>query len=314
MNVVLAALAGLATFGVCYGLIVFRRPPRLAPLEDGGPGTLEPGTSASRTSTPTRDRRAARQRLTAAVGAIGRRCGPAYLRLLPPARRDRARDRIRAAGLGESLSVVTYAERKMTWAALASAGAAILLTAGGRGVVPAVLVLALGFVGLDIRLARLARQRQGHIEADLPDFLDVLAVVVGAGLTFRQGLARISADDQRPLAAEFRASLRQLDLGADTRTVLADLAARVPSSDLATFVSAVLQAEELGVPLARTLRDLARDQRRRTAQAARQRAARAAAGVSFVVSTLIAGSIIGLVVTAMLANAPVDLSGLLGGG
>jgi len=62
---------------------------------------------------------------------------------------------------------------------------------------------------------------------------------------------------------------------------------RNDSDSLKSFVSAQLQAEELGVPLSEALNDIADDMRRMAAQNARREAQRASPRVSLLVTTLI---------------------------
>ena len=60
--------------------------------------------------------------------------------------------------------------------------------------IPAIL---LGWFGPDIWLARQGRLRQERIERDLPDFLDILAVTVRAGLGYRAALGRVATVARR---------------------------------------------------------------------------------------------------------------------
>ena len=113
-----------------------------------------------------------------------------------------------------------------------------------------------------------ATARQRRIEQDLPDFLDVLAVTVSAGLSFRAALDRVAARHEGPLAEE-------ITLTRCGRWTSASRAAP-PSPGCATgttppaldaFVTALLQAEELGSPITEALAQIARDMRRSVAQA-----------------------------------------------
>ena len=81
--------------------------------------------------------------------------------------------------------------------------------------------------------------------------------------------------------------LRQMDLGQDRRDAFLALRERNKSESLKSFVAAQLQAEELGVPLAEALNDIATDMRRMAHQNARRQAQRASPRVSLLVTTLI---------------------------
>ena len=75
----------------------------------------------------------------------------------------------------------------------------------------------LGWFWLDLRLLRAGRRARQRIDKDLPDFLDVLTVTVGAGLGFRNALDRVSVELEGPLAEEVQTVLRQLSLGSSRR-------------------------------------------------------------------------------------------------
>jgi tight adherence protein C len=78
-----------------------------------------------------------------------------------------------------------------------------------------------------------------------------------------------------------------MELGSDRRQAFLALRERNKSESLKSFVAAQLQAEELGVPLAEALNDIAGDMRRIAYQNARRDAQRAAPRVSLIVTTLI---------------------------
>ena len=65
--------------------------------------------------------------------------------------------------------------------------------------------------------SREGRLRQERIERDLPDFLDILAVTVRAGLGYRAALLRVAEALGGPVGEEMLTALRQMDLGANRR-------------------------------------------------------------------------------------------------
>ena len=84
----------------------------------------------------------------------------------------------------------------------------------------------------------------------------------------------------------------------------------VPS--LSAFVTAMLQAEELGTPLAQALMEIAEEIRREAAQVARQAAAKAGPKVSLVVTmTIVPGAMLLIISAMVLANLP-KFRGVLG--
>ena len=162
-------------------------------------------------------------------------------------------------------------------------------------------------------LTRLARSRRERIDRDLPDFLDVLAVTVTAGLGFRSALAVVSERFGGPIAEEIQTILHQLANGASVRSAFQAFGARTQSESVDEFVTAYLQSEELGAPLADTLNQIAADMRRASSQRMRQKAAKVTPRVTLIVTTaLVPGALI-LLAAGMYIGFGDRFGGLLGG-
>jgi len=116
---------------------------------------------------------------------------------------------------------------------------------------------------LIVRAAR--RARIEAVEQDLAPALELLATLAEAGLGFDAALARVqeSQASNRPLHEEFR--IYQLDtLGGIPRLQsLRNVAHRVHLPAVSIFISALIQAEQVGASLAETLRTQADDLRDR---------------------------------------------------
>ena len=76
----------------------------------------------------------------------------------------------------------------------------------------AVLPLA-GFLAPDALLARHAGSRRRRMEAELPDLLDLLRVAIEAGLPVGRALGEVGRRHGGPLAREWAAAARELELG-----------------------------------------------------------------------------------------------------
>lgn len=99
---------------------------------------------------------------------------------------------------------------------------------------------------------RIAR-RQRDIERALPDALDMLVVCLDAGLGFDLALLRIAQRWRHELARELDQVIYEIRAGKPRAEALQDLVTRTGVEDIATFVAVVLQAEELGVSVAKVL-------------------------------------------------------------
>lgn len=108
-------------------------------------------------------------------------------------------------------------------------------------------------------------ERVALIEQDLPLALELLATLSEAGAGFDAAMARILSTrlSGRPLAAEFRQFQSELLAGISRAVCLRRLSARIDIPAVSTFVSALVQAEQLGMGLSRVLRIQADDLRAR---------------------------------------------------
>jgi tight adherence protein C len=249
-----------------------------------------------------------RSLLVRLLDRLSDRFAPRATRLLGERQLRIMQRRLNAAG--RPMTLERYAGRKGVYALLFGTPGLIFLL-DGDWFLFAMLVL-LGFIWADIWLSGQARRRQAQIDRDLPDFLDILAVTVSAGVAFRPALMRVSEALGGPLAEEVMTALRQMDLGLSRRDAFEALRSRNLSESLGVFVTALLQAEELGVPLADALTDLAADMRRTFHQEARRRASRAAPRVSLITTTVIVPGAVVLIIAGLFVGTGVDIGNLLG--
>jgi tight adherence protein C len=115
-------------------------------------------------------------------------------------------------------------------------------------------------------LVRMTRQRRvEQVEQDLPLALEMFATLSEAGLGFDGALARILGTRlaDRPLALEFRAFQADLLAGRPRHESLRRLARRLEVTSVTIFVSALVQADQLGMGLANVLRAQSDDMRNR---------------------------------------------------
>lgn len=174
----------------------------------------------------------------------------------------------------------------------------------------ALLVVLMFFVP-DISLVAHASERQSKIEDGLPDFLDILSVTVSAGLSFRSALERVIQRTEGPLADELQYTLRQMDVGESRAVAFSNLKDRTKADSVDSFVTALLQSEELGSPLTESLEQIAQGMRMETAQKARQRASKASPKISAVVSLIMVPATMVLLGVTMFLASDINLSELL---
>ncbi len=294
MELPLALLAALGVWGAFAGVRMYRAETK---LPDDLAVALEIGATR-----------------TGAVGSVidrmGMRYAPLVLRLMGPRLVARYRRRIDLAGNPGGLTIDRYAARRAVYGVLGTLGFLVFLLRGQWFV--ALLLLAFGAFWTEVGIWSAIRVRRDVIERTLPDFLDVLAVVVSAGLGFRQALDRVSTRYEGPWADELRITLRQMDLGMTRRQAFTELRRRNDSEQVAMFVTALQQGEELGAPIVDTLVSLAKDMRRTDAQNARRKAARAVPKATLMITTFMVPATMLLLGAGLLLGSGVDFGSLAG--
>ncbi|RLV69181.1 integral membrane protein [Streptomyces sp. CBMAI 2042] len=295
MDLLLALVVGLAVYGAIHGIRMYRADAKL-------PGdlavALESGSSR-----------------TGAVGSgidrLGIRWAPMVLRMMGPKAVNKKRRQIDLAGNPGGLTIDRYAARRAVYGALGLLGAFSMLLQGQLFL--ALLMIAFGLFWVEVGIWSAIRVRREHIERTLPDFLDVLAVVVSAGLGFRQALDRVAEKYEGPWSDELRITLRQMDMGVSRRQAFEELRRRNDSEQVAMFVTTLQQGEELGAPIVETLIQIANDMRRTDAQNARRKAAKAVPKATFAVTSFLLPGTLVLLTVGFVYGADVDFSFLTGG-
>lgn len=139
----------------------------------------------------------------------------------------------------------------------------------------ALIAAMIGYILPGIWLDRKIKERKKNILKALPDALDLLCISVEAGLAFDLALQRVAQKWDNELSREFQRVLQDIRLGRTRREALRDLVTRTGVEDVQTFVSAVIQADQLGVSMSKILRiqsDQLRIRRRQRAEEAAQKA------------------------------------------
>jgi tight adherence protein C len=142
-------------------------------------------------------------------------------------------------------------------------------------VVFGLLGLLAGFMAPEFWLGRVIRARSLAMVLQLPDALDLLTISVEAGLGFDAALAKVTEKMQGPLVDEFRQALAEVRMGRTRREALRDVAARADAAPVSNFIGAIVQAEQLGVPIAKVLQIQSQQLRIERRQRAEEAAAKA---------------------------------------
>ncbi len=193
--------------------------------------------------------------------------------------RERLPQRLASAGLAGRVTVEQFIAFRAGLSALGFLGGLCLGAvggfSGGRTLLLAAVLGALTFLAPGYAIERRARARRRAIHDALPDALDLLAVTVEAGLGLYGAIQRLVETTTGPLADELALVLTELRVGDSSERALKRMAARVQSQEVTSLARSLIQGEQLGLSLARTLRNLAEDTRNRRRAVAEELASKA---------------------------------------
>jgi Flp pilus assembly protein TadB len=184
----------------------------------------------------------------------------------------------------------------------------------GMGLAAALLVLPLGLAALPLSpamfalgyhlpvviLKRKSRMRWERLSRDLPEMVDLMAVLCYSGESLFQALQHSSAAcDHLSIRDEIEAVLEHVRLGESTAEALRHMAHH-PCREMRRFSRTLLRADEYGAPIAETLEELAAELRSGRREKERVRAARASVLILFPLVFLILPSFLLLTVGGMI--------------
>jgi len=186
--------------------------------------------------------------------------------------------RLEVAGRPYGWSVVDFMGLRVLTTLLSAALAFVLTMLGEVALLQRLFLTAaaggLGFFLPVLWLRQRINNRKSQLLRALPDGLDMLNICVGAGLGFDAALSRVGEVWDTVLADEFNRVVTEIRLGKTRREALLDLADRTEVLEIENFVATIVQADQLGVSIAKVLRTQAEQmrilRRQRAEEAARQ--------------------------------------------
>ena len=132
-----------------------------------------------------------------------------------------------------------------------------------------VVAFALGYLVPGIWLGSKIKRRQDDVQKALPDALDLLTICVEAGLDFVSSMQKVAEKWDNELSAAFMRTVQEMQLGKLRREALRNMANSMDVADVTSFVAAIVQADALGVSMAKVMRiqsDTMRMKRRQRAE------------------------------------------------
>lgn len=132
---------------------------------------------------------------------------------------------------------------------------------------PILVLLGVGAVGFfmpEMHCKQNKQERERSVRADLPFFIDLLALSVEAGLDFFSSIQKIvdkSRGTDSVLAEEFNTVLQDIKIGASKAKALTELAERLDLKEMTSFVAMLVDAEATGASVSQVLKDQSQQMR-----------------------------------------------------
>ncbi len=139
-------------------------------------------------------------------------------------------------------------------------------------VVATALIGLFGYVLPNVLLYNAGTKREKLMRNGLPDAMDLLTISVEAGLGFDAAVSRVAKNGDGPLNQEFARLLQEMQLGVGRVEAMRAMAQRTSLQELKSFCNAMVQADSLGIPIARVLRIQSGEMRTKRRQRAEEKA------------------------------------------
>lgn len=136
-------------------------------------------------------------------------------------------------------------------------------------------------------LLRKMRFRQERILKSLPDAVDMLSVCATSGLGFDQSMQRVSDYWKTPMGIEFGRVVNEMEMGLSRKDALRNLAERIDLTELSSFVSLIIQSDQLGMSISDALHAMAEQMRVERRYRAQEKARKLPNKILFPVAFLI---------------------------
>lgn len=201
-------------------------------------------------------------------------------KLTPSDHAERIRTRLEVAGNPPGWTVDRVTSMKFLGFAGALVVSLVISMLFGLGFAPmlafCVVAALVGYMAPNLYLYQVGYDRTQKMQKAMPDALDLLTISVESGLGFDSALSHVARNTEGPLADEFARVLQEMQIGLGRGAALRALGERTHVPELKGFVSSMVQADALGIPVAQVLRVQSREIRVKRRQRAEEQAQKVA--------------------------------------
>jgi tight adherence protein C len=202
-----------------------------------------------------------------------------FSKFTPRSNTERLRQNLIEAGSPSKLGVPEFLGLKFALAVVCGGLIFVLFAISGQSfqglLLFPLLVAGIAYLIPGIWLGRKIKARKKSIQLALADAIDLLSISVEAGLGFDPALQRVTEKWDNELTFEFSRMLQEMRIGKSRREAMRELGSRCGVDDLNVFVSAIIQADQLGVSITQVLRTQSKQLRIRRRQRAEELAHKA---------------------------------------
>lgn len=182
------------------------------------------------------------------------------LKVKSPNYRKTVRKHILTAGLKSELNEDEFIGLQLLWGVMFPIFLVIMNFALALGLsLPVLMGLGVaGFIFPQIHAKGAKKKRELSVRADLPFFIDLLALSVEAGLDFFAAIQKIvdkASGGDSVLADEFATVLKDIKIGSSKTQALTEMSERLDISEITSFVAVLIDAEASGASISKVLKD-----------------------------------------------------------
>lgn len=193
-----------------------------------------------------------------------------FKRIIPKNEKDAYDAKLRTAGNPYGLNGDSYLVLKYIIFTIC-----VLIGLTTRDIMYIVIFAGAGLGLPDLWLKSIASRKEDEVLKELPNFLDLLNISVQAGLGFDSALQKVVQKNPGPLSRDFDKALKEMAMGKPRREALKDMADQMNIDEVSIFVTAIVQAELLGVGIGNILDIQAAQARENRRMQAEEKAMRA---------------------------------------
>ncbi len=198
---------------------------------------------------------------------------------MPASKKKVLEQRLREAGYPLDMSPIDFRFLQLLIGAILFLGLYVLLLKTDTNIISifllASILAVLGMYYPSFYLSVIIKRRRLEVQKTMPDFFDIVNLSIEAGMGLDAALLKVCKQTKGPLSEEFLQTLEDIKLGKSRREAFSDLRMRVSVHQFQSIITSLIQADMLGVGMAKVIRSLTERIREQRTQLAREQAMKA---------------------------------------